>query len=65
MAQKQIAPTTQTIKTPIKTESIATPLYWYGKRWCAILDGSKVRFGSTCASLNRRDGQTCDHLSGY
>jgi hypothetical protein len=25
MAQKQIAPTTQIIKTPIKTESIAIP----------------------------------------
>jgi hypothetical protein len=25
MAQKQIAPTTQIIKTPIKTESMATP----------------------------------------
>ena len=30
MAQKQIAPTTQIIRTPIKTESIATPLCWYG-----------------------------------
>ena len=30
MAQKQIAPTTQIIRTPIKTESIATPLCSYG-----------------------------------
>ncbi len=39
MAQKQIAPTTQIIKTPIKTESMATPCARCGRSPCAIPDG--------------------------
>jgi hypothetical protein len=49
MAQKQIAPTTQIIKTPIKTESMAT-LRAGSVTALAASDERKIGFGSSSLS---------------